>query len=101
MRSDLAPQDRAAWAAARWVCVLHPCAATALRSRLTTPREAPSVGPACRQYEAAQAGGDKFAAFFIYAPVALIPAGIARCLLLSPLESDAPPTPHTRRHARA
>src|SRR4051812_8733398 len=39
----------AAPAAARWVCVLHPCAATALRSRLTTPHEAPSDGPACGQ----------------------------------------------------
>ena len=41
----------AASAAARWVCVLHPGAATALRSRLTTPREAPSDGPAWAQYE--------------------------------------------------
>ena len=31
--------------------VLHPCAATALRSRLTTPREALSDGPAWAQYE--------------------------------------------------
>jgi hypothetical protein len=44
-------RDRAAWAAARWVCVLHPGAATASRSRLTTPREAPSDGPAWANYE--------------------------------------------------
>ena len=44
-------RDHAASAAARWVCVLHPCAATASRSRLTTPREAPSDGPAWEQYE--------------------------------------------------
>ncbi len=41
----------AASAAARWVCVLHPCAATASRSRLMTPHEAPSDGPAWAQYE--------------------------------------------------
>ena len=49
--ANLSRRDRAAWTAARWVCVLHPCAATALRSRLTTPREAPSDGPAWAQYE--------------------------------------------------
>jgi len=43
--------DRAAWTAARWVCLLHPCAATASRSRWTTPREAPSDEPAWAQYE--------------------------------------------------
>jgi hypothetical protein len=52
-------QDRAAWAAARWVCVLHPCAATARLSRLTTPREAPSDGQACAEYEAGKFEGDK------------------------------------------
>ena len=36
----------AASAAARWVCVLHPGPATALRSRLMTPHEALSDGPA-------------------------------------------------------
>src|SRR6476469_1866808 len=51
-------RDRAAWTAARWVCVLHPCAATASRSRLTTPREAPSDGPAWAQYESRKVRGD-------------------------------------------
>ena len=31
--ANLSRRDRAAWTAARWVCVLHPCAATASRSR--------------------------------------------------------------------
>ena len=49
--ANLSRRDHAACAAARWVCVLHPCAATASRSRLTTPREAPSDGPAWAHYE--------------------------------------------------
>ncbi len=36
-------RDRAAWAAARWVCVWHPGAATAGRSRLTTPAKRPRM----------------------------------------------------------
>jgi len=49
--ANLSRRDRAAWTAARWVSVLHPCAATASRFRLTTPREAPSDEPARAQYE--------------------------------------------------
>jgi hypothetical protein len=48
--AKLSLRDLTAWAdAVRWVCVLHPCAATASQSRLTTPREAPSDGPACAE----------------------------------------------------
>jgi len=49
--ANLSRRDRAAWTAARWVSVLHRCAATASRFRLTTPREAPSDEPARAQYE--------------------------------------------------
>ena len=82
-------RDRTAWAAARWVCVLHPCAATASRSRLTKPREAPSDGPACGQYEAAHGCGDKLRKDFIFARRRANEAGIARRLLLSPLHRRA------------
>ena len=43
------------------VCVLHPCAATALRLRLTTPHEAPSDGPACAEYQGRFSGSAKLA----------------------------------------
>ena len=43
-------RDPAAWAAARWVCVLHPCAATAIPSRLHDASRSALGGQDCADY---------------------------------------------------
>ncbi len=47
-------------AAAVWVCVLHPCAATAPDPHVTTPHEAPLVDRGGLHYPAGFWGGDYF-----------------------------------------
>ena len=74
----------AAWAAARWVCVLHPGAATASRSHSTTPRERPRLDRPARSMSPGKPTGDKFDQEIYFASGAPIRPGIVWRLLLSP-----------------
>ncbi len=58
----------AAPAAARWVCVLHPCAATASRPRLMTPMKRPRTDRPARSIRPPGGCGDKCSRKCDYSP---------------------------------